>query len=83
MINKLRNVSAYEGTPPAEGGDRRIAGGPLYCLEAVTALAGKDQVALWSAGAIRDAEKWSLDVSDVARLIECAVRQGRYRRNLT
>lgn len=79
MINRLRNVSAYEGTPPEEDGDRRITGGPLYCLEAVTALAGKDQVTLWSAGAIRDAEKWSLDVSDVARLIECAVRQGRYR----
>ncbi len=79
MISKLRNVSAYKGSPPEEGGDRRIAGGRLYAPDDLAALAGEGQVTLWSAGAIRDAAKWSLDVADVARLIECAVRQGRYR----
>lgn len=81
MINALSNVSAYEGSPPEEGGDRKITGGPLYAVEDLMALASEDQVTLWSAGAIRDAEKWSLDVSDVSRLIECAVRKGRYGRS--
>ena len=79
MINALRNVSAYEGSPPDEGGDRTISGGPLYAPDDLAALAGEDQVTFWSAGAIRDAAKWSLAVPDVAHLVERAVRQGRYR----
>jgi len=50
--------------------------GPLYAPDNLLALASEEKVTLWSQGAIRDAEKWSLDVSDVASLIGRALRQG-------
>lgn len=78
MISKTANVSAYEGTPPDDDEDRSIPGGPLYDTEAVLALTTKDELDFWSKGAIGDAEKWSLDVSDVCRLVELAIRQGSY-----
>ncbi|WP_440995029.1 hypothetical protein [Arhodomonas sp. SL1] len=78
MINGPVNVSAYEGTPPDEDEDRSIVGGPLYDAKAVLALTRADELAFWSRGAIRDAQKWSLEVSDVCRLVELAIRQGSY-----
>jgi len=42
----------------------------------MVALASEEKVALWSESAIRNAEKWSLDLSDVASLIARAMRQG-------
>ena len=78
MISNRPDVSAYQGTPPAEGDDRTIPGGPLYALGEVQALARSERLAFWSAGAIRDAEKWELDTADAARLVERAVQQGRY-----
>lgn len=76
MISLRLNVSAYQGEPPEDDGDRTIAEGPLYAPDDMVALASEEKVALWSQGAIRDAEKWSLDVSDVASLIGRALRQG-------
>jgi len=76
MISLRLNVSAYQGEPPEDDGDRMIAEGPLYAPDNLLALASEEKVALWSAGAIRDAEKWSLDASDVASLIARALRQG-------
>lgn len=79
MISSRLNVSAYDGMPPEDADDRTIAEGPLYAPDDIVALTSEEKVVLWSAGAIRDAEKWSLDVSDVVSLIEHAIRQGRYR----
>lgn len=78
MISGNWNVSAYDESPPAESDDRKIADGPLYEPDAVVALASEDNLAFWSRGAIQDAEKWELNVSDACRLIELAVEQGQY-----
>jgi hypothetical protein len=71
-------VSVFDGAPPGEGGDRAIRGGPLYAADAVRSLANEDKLAFWNGGAVRDAEKWSLDVPDACRLVEMAIRQGCY-----
>jgi hypothetical protein len=52
MISNRPDVSAHQGTPPAEGDDRTIPGGPLYALGEVQALARSERLAFWSAGAM-------------------------------
>jgi hypothetical protein len=64
------NLSAYTGTPPSEGDDRKIAGGPLYGLARIQALTVlPDSVQLWTAKCRRDAANLGLDPADVGSLI--------------
>ncbi|PYF99755.1 hypothetical protein D893_02568 [Thioalkalivibrio sp. ALE21] len=78
MITGERNVSAYEGSPPVDENDRKIADGPLYDRAQVIALVRRKALSLWTRGAAEDAAKWMIDVPDVCRLVEQAVTQGRY-----
>jgi hypothetical protein len=65
-----RNLSAYDGVPPAEGENRKIADGPLYELAKIQALTEQpDAVNLWTAKCIKDAAKLALDPSDLGGLI--------------
>lgn len=65
-----RNLSAYNGVPPAEGEDRKIPGGPLYELAKIQALTEQpDTINLWTAKCRRDAANLTLDTSDIGELI--------------
>lgn len=45
----FKNLSAYAGDPPKDGGSRKITGGPLYALAAIQALAARPgTVNLWT-----------------------------------
>lgn len=78
MISPKPNVSAFDGFPPTATEDRAIQGGPLYPPDTVVALAREEALAFWSRGAIRDAEKWGLDVPSACQLVVMAVRHGHY-----
>lgn len=66
----FKNLSAYEGVPPGEGEERKIAGGPLYALARIQALTELvDSVQFWTAKCRRDAANLTLDPSDVGGLI--------------
>ncbi len=65
-----RNLSAYDGVPPAEGENRKIAGGPLYELAKIQALTEQpDTVKLWTEKCRRDVANLLLDPSGVGELI--------------
>lgn len=67
----FKNLSAYEGAPPKEGESRKIAGGPLYTLADIQALAATPgTVNLWTAKCRRDAANLTLDVTDVGVLLQ-------------
>ena len=79
MINNQTNGSLFRGgyPPVAEAGEgRKIAGGPLYSAVTVRDLAERTKVTLWSRGAAKDAQKWSLDIDRVGELICKALSQG-------
>jgi hypothetical protein len=65
-----RNLSAYDGVPPAEGENRKIAGGPLYPLEKVKSVAEKaGGIWLWTTKCINKAQDMGLDTTDVGLLV--------------
>jgi hypothetical protein len=82
MINNGRsNVSQYPGWLPdkvAGGGDRRISDSQIYDTAELLKLAEAENVQLWSNGARLDAAKWSLDISDISKLIVAAMKRGRF-----
>lgn len=64
------NLSAYNGVPPADGEDRKIAGGPLYELariKVLTELPGA--LNLWTAKARRDVANLAMAPADVGGMI--------------
>lgn len=67
----FKNLSAYEGTPPKDGESRKIAGGPLYKLAEIQALATTpDAVKLWTGKCRRDVANLTLDAADVGALLQ-------------
>lgn len=65
-----RNLSAYNGVPPADGEDRKISGGPLYELARIQALTEQpDTMKLWTGKCRRDAANLTLDASDLGGMI--------------
>jgi hypothetical protein len=81
MVNNPINVSAYAGTPPADGESRKIQGGPLYGAEAINQilLRGEESFTAWTRKCKDDLQKYALDGQDVVELIAEALRVGRYR----
>jgi hypothetical protein len=77
VISQPQNLSSYSGNPPLDGGNRKIAGGPLYDLNMVKEVAGKTGgVYFWTAKCIGDAAKLSLDVSDVGAMVQELSKTG-------
>lgn len=75
----FKNLSAYAGDPPKNGGSRKITGGPLYPLaeiQEISALAGS--VMFWTRNCIKDAADLGLDTDDVGELLRELVA-GNYR----
>lgn len=65
-----RNLSAYNGVPPAEGEARKISGGPLYELAKIKALAtAKPGVLLVTKKCQDNATRLGLEPADVGQLI--------------
>jgi len=64
------NLSAYEGVPPAEGEDRKIAGGPLYELASIQELTKQPgTVKLWTKRCRRDAANLGFDTAVLGEMI--------------
>jgi hypothetical protein len=82
MVNKTI-VSRFTGDLPLdEGACRKIADGPLYPAGEVLALlaeSGVQAVRAWTNKCQRDMQKWSLDTDDLCKLMEIALRSGRFR----
>lgn len=78
MINKWVNISAFEGSPPSGGADRKYPQGPVYEIEDVERLAAQGSLQFWTRGAARDAQKWKLDTKDCAKLMQLALHSGRF-----
>lgn len=81
MVNSLINLSAYEGTPPAdETHSRRIKGGPLYSQDEVLAAINQGEQALiaWTRKCKDDLLRQSMDLTDAAKLVRDALSQGRF-----
>lgn len=57
-------LSQYTLNPPAEPGRVKIAGGPLYGLDEVKALASTSQVVLWTRKCIQDVRNLYEEVRD-------------------
>lgn len=66
----FKNLSAYVGPLPA-GDDRKIAGGPLYKLTEIQAVAAApDAVQLWTVKCRRDVANLTLDAADVGAMLQ-------------
>ena len=67
----FKNLSAYEGAPPKDGGSRKITGGSLYTLAEIQALAATPgNVNLWTTKCRRDVANLTMDVADVGALLQ-------------
>lgn len=75
----LAIVSEYSGALPAEGASRKIAGGPLYDLARIHALAGAVHgVRFWTRSSELEALDLNIDTEDVAQwLLELTPRDYR------
>lgn len=72
-------VSEYSGSPPADGANRKIAGGPLYELARVHALAqAVPGLRFWTRSSELEALDLNVDTQDVAQwLLELTPRDYR------
>ncbi len=79
MINKSVNISLFDGVvPTGEPTDRKYLKGPVYPIEQVLNLAEKTKLQFWSKGSALDAQKWKIDTSDAAILVNLALTTGKY-----
>ncbi len=66
----FKNLSAFDGIPPEDGENRKIARGPLYSLADVQALTLQaETLNLWTRRCIQDVAKLGFDTDDVGGLI--------------
>lgn len=76
------NVSAYQGQPPLDVGDKRIyiADGPLYPVAEVLQLldAGDNKTTLWTRKCIQDVARLGYEIADVRQLLRQAITEGDY-----
>lgn len=79
MVVPFKNLSAYDGDPPKDGGTRKIAGGPLYDLAEIQAIAHQAGVVqLWTRNCAKDVADLGLDTDGVGELLcELAARDYR------
>ena len=80
MVNTL-NVSAYEGSPPKEGVDRKIlTGKPIYSVGRVKKLLEKGEkgLTIWTRKGSQNLKKWELEHDDVLELLRMALTHGQY-----
>ncbi len=73
-----RNVSAYNGAPPKGSASRFIGSGPLYDKQQVSELCKKEQINFFTKAAVRDARNLSLEIPELAKLIQRALNEGKY-----
>lgn len=80
MVRNSINLSAYDATPPVDGGERKIGSTPLYHRQEVLSLLADndDAVHPWTRKCIRDMQFLSLDHKDVAQLVLEALSNGRF-----
>ena len=75
-------VSRYsEGPTPAEGGGRKIFGGPLYPVDDVLGVltsAEKQSLRIWTRNGLRDIQALNLDERSLRELLRLAVNHGRF-----
>ena len=69
-------LSRYVGTPPRDGEDRKIQGGPLY-LDIIDLIDECDTLP-WTKRCIRDVQSLSLDADDIKSMVIKAVTKGRF-----
>jgi len=80
MVNN-RIVSRFKGELPKEGSDTRISNGPLYPREDVLGVlndGGVDTIIHWTQKCIDDQQRHELGPEDALRLIEKALKSGRF-----
>jgi hypothetical protein len=77
VINNI-NVSRFDGDVPycQDSRCRKISGGPIYSEDEVLLLAQEQRIQLWTRGSIVDAQKWSLDMDEIAEMIIHAIQKG-------
>ena len=75
-------VSRFSGNLPlGRNRSRKIAGGPLYPAEEVLELlrvAGGQGVHAWTAKSISDTAELELDAEDLFKLVQMAIKDGRF-----
>ena len=72
----FKNLSAFGGNPPGDGGSRKIAGGPLYDLPEIQALSAQpDSVKLWTRRCVDKAADLGFDAAGVGGLIRELLKQ--------
>ncbi len=72
----FKNLSAFGGNPPGDGGSRKIAGGPLYDLTEIQALSAQpDSVKLWTRRCVDKAADLGFDAAGVGGLIRELLKQ--------
>ncbi len=69
-------LSRYVGTPPRDGEDRKIQGGPLY-LDIIDLIDECDTLP-WTRRCIRDVQSLSLDADYIKSMLIKAVTKGRF-----
>ncbi len=66
----FKNISTFDGIPPQEGENRKIAGGPLYSLAEIQALSAQaGAVLFWTRNCIKDATDLKLDTESAGGLL--------------
>jgi hypothetical protein len=79
MVNNLKNISAYQGEPPANLEPRIIASGPLYESGQVLQLLAEEQaLKLWTRKSQIDVQRMSMDREDIADLVKEALMNGTF-----
>lgn len=82
MVSIKRNVSAYTGAPPEnDTSNRCIEGGPLYSKGDVLAVLAQGESSLlpWTKKCKNDIQAFSFDTRDAIKLVEEALKVGRFR----
>ncbi len=81
MVNNIKNLSRYDGAPPATWEDRVIDGGPLYPIEEVLRALelGESALVPWTRKCSDDLMRLALEIDDAVELVREALGSGRYR----
>lgn len=83
MVNNMKNLSRYDGTPPiTETTERvKISGGPLYESTVVLEIlnTGESAVIPWTEKCIRDLKKLTFEKADVVELLKFALQHGKFK----
>lgn len=67
-------LSRFKGTPPNDGQDRKIEGGPLY--SDIVEILEKGDTVPWTKKCIRDIQSLSMEAEDIKQMVLIAVSEG-------